>query len=168
MKILKFLRAASWPAKSASRCGRTAVSSSGRFSADTRRRGASAIRQICASAAIVPVAIVLGIGAAGHARQVFAFRHGNDREAFGLRDKRHLCAGLQGRVVAQLFRNRDLEIRRDGCDRRHEIYLSSIELHTHKTRYCASSFKPARMSTAVSASGPSRAEILAIAAAAWG
>src|SRR5271165_5060621 len=45
MKTLRFLRAASWPVKSARTCGRRAVSSSGRFSAETRRRGASAIRQ---------------------------------------------------------------------------------------------------------------------------
>src|ERR1700722_741362 len=42
MKTLRFLRAASWPAKSARSCGRVAVSSSGRFSAEMRRRGASA------------------------------------------------------------------------------------------------------------------------------
>src|SRR5580704_9714874 len=42
MKTPRFLRAASWPAKSARSCGRTAVSSSGRFSAETSRRGASA------------------------------------------------------------------------------------------------------------------------------
>ena len=42
MKISTFLRAASWPAKSARSCGRTAVSSSGRFSPETSLRGASA------------------------------------------------------------------------------------------------------------------------------
>src|SRR5271156_1646874 len=42
MKIPRFLRAASWPAKSARSCGRTGVSSSRRFSAETSRRGASA------------------------------------------------------------------------------------------------------------------------------
>src|SRR5277367_2630489 len=42
MKTPRFLRAASWPAKSARSCGRTAVSSSRRFSAETSRRGASA------------------------------------------------------------------------------------------------------------------------------
>src|SRR5277367_516219 len=42
MKTPRFLRAASWPAKSARSCGRIVVSSSGRFSAETSRRGASA------------------------------------------------------------------------------------------------------------------------------
>src|ERR1700722_2434100 len=42
MKTPRFLRAASWPAKSTRRCGRTAVSSSGRFSAEMSLRGASA------------------------------------------------------------------------------------------------------------------------------
>src|ERR1700722_9619849 len=42
MKTPRFLRAASWPAKSARSCGRTAVSSSGRFSAETSLRGAPA------------------------------------------------------------------------------------------------------------------------------
>ena len=39
MNTLRFLRAASWPVKSASTCGRNAASSSGRFSAETSRRG---------------------------------------------------------------------------------------------------------------------------------
>src|SRR6478736_7253633 len=42
MKTPRFLRAASWPAKSARSCGRTAVSSSGRFSAEMSLLGASA------------------------------------------------------------------------------------------------------------------------------
>src|SRR5579871_5192160 len=48
MNTPRFLRAASWPAKSARSWGRSATSSSGRLSAETRRRGASAISGVLA------------------------------------------------------------------------------------------------------------------------